>query len=172
MARIWTVVGEMSWYQHHVIVATFYNYMRKDAARVFEEVGEEMRKRFEALDLEPPGLVSFRAPMNGYTTIMLAPDCSKEGHPESDAGDAVRDFFIQKLGEFRDEDGQPVKWIEVQYGEDMEGHAPSVTRHYGEAWEMVATEDRGLAHLADELEAQDLAAEWVDAVRPTAKEVW
>lgn len=58
------------------------------------------------------------APVNGYHTFILVPDGSKEGWPESDAGDQFRAEFISFLDSFAYEDGSSnISWVEVAYGE-------------------------------------------------------
>lgn len=50
---------------------------------------------------------------NGYASIFIAPDGSKEGWNESDNGDKQRNEFIKWL---REAPGYP-SWVEVGYGE-------------------------------------------------------
>jgi hypothetical protein len=55
---------------------------------------------------------------NGYRTILLTPDGSKEGWTESDRGDSLRTRFINLLHEDNYEDGtSPWSWVEVSWGE-------------------------------------------------------
>jgi len=51
---------------------------------------------------------------NGYRTVILVPDGSKEGWPESDDGDSTGASFIDFIE--KDESGF-WDWIEVGYGE-------------------------------------------------------
>jgi hypothetical protein len=56
--------------------------------------------------------------MNGFQTIVLAPDGSNEGWSESDTGDDLREWFIDLLSRHVYEDGSSCwKWIEVGFGE-------------------------------------------------------
>jgi hypothetical protein len=56
--------------------------------------------------------------INGYTTVVMLPDGSKEGWVESDYIDDLRDRFIERLEEDGYDDGSnPWDWIEVGYGE-------------------------------------------------------
>ena len=62
---------------------------------------------------------------------MVAPDGSKEGWAESDAGDRARDLIVQVLKSYSYKDGSsPLKWVEVMFGDD-EGRA-AIVRHSGE----------------------------------------
>lgn len=55
---------------------------------------------------------------NRKQTIVLAPDGSKKGWEEAQAGNDLRDKFINKLKEFDYEDGSnPFDFVEVGYGE-------------------------------------------------------
>lgn len=118
----------MSWYRHEVVIATFDHELRLAARQIFKEVGEEMLARFSVL--ESPGLVLLPSPVNGFTTIMLGPDGGRRHRAEADAGDAIRDLFVEKLETLYGEEGQKVRWAEVRYGDEME-QVPRVTRHDG-----------------------------------------
>lgn len=55
---------------------------------------------------------------NGYLTVVMIPDGSKEGWPESDAGDVLRDEFVTELEKSKHDDGSsPWDYIEVGFGE-------------------------------------------------------
>ena len=55
---------------------------------------------------------------NGYVTVVLVPDGSKEGWEESDDGNDLRKRFIEKLEQANYDDGtNPWDWIEVGFGE-------------------------------------------------------
>lgn len=60
--------------------------------------------------------VSAKSNVNGYITIILTPDGSKERRPHSDHGDALRNSFIERLNNHG-----WWKWIEVGYGELGQG---------------------------------------------------
>lgn len=63
--------------------------------------------------------------MNGYVSFLVAPDGSKEGWQESDAGDANRSAFVEWLDCQVFEDGSSkLDWVEVRYS-DPNG-APSI----------------------------------------------
>lgn len=54
----------------------------------------------------------------GDQTVMLPPDGSKEGWPDSGEGDNMRDAFVKLIKTFDYEDGSnPFKWVEVSFGE-------------------------------------------------------
>lgn len=71
------------------------------------------------------GLPGVSAPwvdaINGYATVFVPPDGSNAGWPESDAGDARRQAFVDWLEARRGPDGSsPWSWVEVSYGPDVE----------------------------------------------------
>jgi hypothetical protein len=90
--------------QHHAIVATTWD------DDVFLAMLEWIRNRTE--DTRKLFKVG-EGWMNGYSTVVLIPDGSKEGWPESGRGDNLRDFFIDRLKE----DDHRWDWVEVTYGE-------------------------------------------------------
>lgn len=56
---------------------------------------------------------------NGYRSFLIAPDGSKEGWGESDAGDSRRAAMIEYLDSQRYDDGSsPLDWVVVQFGDD------------------------------------------------------
>lgn len=56
--------------------------------------------------------------INGKTTVVMVPDGSKEGWPESDAGYALRSMFISEIEKANYDDGSnPWDFVEVVYGE-------------------------------------------------------
>jgi hypothetical protein len=59
------------------------------------------------------------AQLNNEFSFFIAWDGSKEGWPDSDAGDEARADFINWLRDQLYEDGSgPLNWIEIQYGGD------------------------------------------------------
>lgn len=57
--------------------------------------------------------------VNGYRTLLVCPDGSKEGWIESNAGDDARKHFKKWLDEQRFEDGSTsLEWAEIAYGSD------------------------------------------------------
>ena len=51
--------------------------------------------------------------VNGYVTMVITPDGSKEGWPDSDAGDDFRNEILELLRK-----SDCIDWCEVQYGDD------------------------------------------------------
>lgn len=69
--------------------------------------------------------------VNGYRTLLVCPDGSKEGWNESNDGDRRRcDFRIWLDKRGHEDGGNPLEWVEVAYGYD-DGNA-SVEFH---AWD-------------------------------------
>lgn len=56
---------------------------------------------------------------NGYRTLLVCPDGSKEGWTESDEGDEKRAKFVTYLNSIRHADNSsPLEWVAVSYGGD------------------------------------------------------
>jgi len=56
---------------------------------------------------------------NGYKSMLVCPDGSKEGWTESDEGDSKRADFIEYLNSIRHKDNSsPLEWVAVSYGSD------------------------------------------------------
>lgn len=53
--------------------------------------------------------------INGYYTVVIPPDGSKEGWEGSDQGDARRDWFIESISDPTHQKGW--RWVEVEFGE-------------------------------------------------------
>lgn len=82
---------------------------------------------------ETGALVSpvMKAKWEGTGSFFVAPDGSKEGWAESDAGDNERQKIIEYLDSLRYSDGSTsFKWAEVQFGDD--NGQTIVTRHSDE----------------------------------------
>ena len=57
--------------------------------------------------------------INGYRTMLVCPDGSKEGWADSDAGDDAREQFKTWLRTQRHSDGSSwLEWAEIVYGSD------------------------------------------------------
>jgi len=57
--------------------------------------------------------------MNGYHSFLIAPDGSKEGWEESNAGDARREGWkAWARSQVYDDGSTALKWVEVQYADD------------------------------------------------------
>lgn len=61
---------------------------------------------------------------NGYRSILLAPDGSKEGWQTSEYGDKRRDAFVAWMKQQTD---HYFEWVEVRYGNDDE--TATLVRH-------------------------------------------
>ena len=90
-------------------------YIRHNAIIVTTWKPGEALKVFDQAESLFPGAVlgPSREMVNGYQTILVCPDGSKEGWPRSDEGDRCRGEFKAWL---RD---QPyLEWAEIAYGDD------------------------------------------------------
>lgn len=97
----------MGYMRHNVIVATSWNDALIDRAATFA--------RNLGLTVIGPS-----APLvNGYRTMTVCPDGSKEGWPESDAADEKREKLRAFLNGERYEDGSTsIEWFEAMFGGD------------------------------------------------------
>lgn len=89
--------------QHHAVIAT--SFTSKAVSQVLDAIDklpEEDRNFF---------LVHTKA-INGYKTVILVPDGSKEGWEASNKGDARRKWFRNLLKEIRH-----FSYIEISFGE-------------------------------------------------------
>lgn len=99
----------MGWIRHHGIVVTCWN---EDALNV------ALTKAIEVFGHEQVS-EAVLSPSNGYRSFLVAPDGSKEGWPESAAGDAARGKYIAWLGEQAYEDGSSaLEWLEYEHDVD------------------------------------------------------
>ena len=68
--------------------------------------------------------------VNGYRTVTVCPDGSKEGWADSNLGDATRAKIKEWLRAKRydDDESSALEWVEVAYGNDMhaEGEAAQI----------------------------------------------
>lgn len=114
----------MGWMRHHAIVVT--SWSSKALTRAHNRAAETF----------PSGTVTelSGSVANSYGSFLVAPDGSKEGWDDSEAGDDNRAAFIAWLiEEFRDKcDGSSiVDWVEVQFGDS--GGNSRLIRHSDEA---------------------------------------
>ena len=97
----------MGYIRHNAIVVTTWDEKRMGAAvDKAHEIG-----------------LSFIGPsadvVNGYRTMMVIPDGSKEGWDESEYGDTRRQAFRDWLDTYIHGDGSsPFEWVEIAYGHD------------------------------------------------------
>lgn len=99
----------MGWIKHHGIVVTSWDKAAIDRAHT------------QAKAMFPPDSVTniAKAPLNGYSSFLVAPDGSKEGWADSDLGDARRVQFVRWLNEQAYEDGSSVlHWVEYEHDSD------------------------------------------------------
>ncbi len=98
----------MGYMLHHAIVITTYK-------------NDELHKvatKAKELGLQVLG-PSEESPVNGYFSLLICPDGSKEGWPESEEGNKLRRKFIEWLETQRHEDGSSwLEWVEIAYGND------------------------------------------------------
>lgn len=59
--------------------------------------------------------------ITGFRSFLIPPDGSKEGWPESDAGDKARESYWSALGQLSYSDGShPCSAVEVRFGGDTD----------------------------------------------------
>lgn len=100
----------MGYIKHQAVIATWWT---RDDPHL-----DELREKLAAVDtLDDFSLLLVgptRALINGYTTLILGPDGSKEGWSASDAGDRARAVFTEHLLAHV----RYVDIVEVTYGGD------------------------------------------------------
>lgn len=101
--------------QHHAVLATTWS--EDEVSRIRKWVDEIALRGVGGYDPRSRFLFGDRQ-INGFVTVVLAPDGSNEGWDDSDFGDTIRYEFIQaiRLAEY-DDGSSPWDWIEVGYGE-------------------------------------------------------
>ncbi len=115
----------MGYIRHHAIIVTTW---KREFAILAREYAQNLGMQASEI---------LETSTNGVMTFMVGPDGSKEFWPESDSGDKRRADFIIWLDTMRWEDGStPMKWVEVQYG-DEEG-VTLITAHSDEQFRQVA----------------------------------
>ncbi len=128
----------MGYMRHHAIVVTYADYI--DSLPSYElRRSKEVLKEIAATGATIIG--PSKEVVNGYRSILVCPDGSKEGWSESAEGDRKRDAIVAILRREVHSDGSgPWKWAEVQYGDDDK--EARITRHCDEvsAIEPVAEE--------------------------------
>lgn len=99
----------MGYIRHHAIVITTWkeHLIEKARAKAVKLFGKEQVSRV------------IKSPMNGYKTVFIAPDGSKEGWYESEEGDDNRLKMEQWVKLQKYEDGSsPIDLAHIQYGDD------------------------------------------------------
>jgi hypothetical protein len=101
----------MGYERHHAIIVTSWSKASIEAAH--QQATTLFAETFvQVTDVTAAG-------MNDYRSFLVAPDGSKEGWHDSDAGDAARAAFIAWLGRQTYEDGSSnLDWVEIHYGGD------------------------------------------------------
>ena len=98
---------------HHAIIVTSW---KKEA---LDELVKVAKSELSASVLGPSEEV-----INGYRTVVICPDGSKEGWGDSNIGDKRREQIKDWLNAQRHDDGSSwVEWVEVQYGNDLDYYA-------------------------------------------------
>lgn len=108
----------MGYIRHHAIIvtATYDGWAVRARRKAVELVEKEMAGHCAVNDMVGPIL---GPTVNGTETFIIGPDGSKEGWETSGNGDAMREQFIAWLEEQKYDDGSsPIRWVEVQYGDD------------------------------------------------------
>jgi hypothetical protein len=106
----------MGYIRHNAIIATFY------------ERGPAEEFIFFAVSIGATVSEAIESPLNGYVSVFIAPDGSKEGWSDSAVGDVQRAAIIEYLDRRRYDDGSaPFDWVEVQYGDY--DHVTKVVAH-------------------------------------------
>ena len=108
----------MGYIKHHAIVVTGWQ----------EGSLEVVKNRAKNLGLQAIGPST--PAMNGYYSILICPDGSKEGWDDSDLGDIRRSRFLEWLDSQRYLDRTPeLEWVEVSFSND--DRKAEITNH---AW--------------------------------------
>jgi hypothetical protein len=103
--------------QHHAVIATTWSEGQVQRIRDWVATLPELDSLSWSCAVKDRFAFS-PAVMNGYVTVTLCPDGSKEGWEDSDEGDNLRALFIQELKKADYEDGSnPWAIVEVGYGE-------------------------------------------------------
>ena len=97
----------MGYMRHHAIVVTSFDRSLITKAHA------------KASEIFPVVSAILDSRMNGFLTLLVPPDGSKEGWVDSDDGDVSRNQFVEWLESQRHSDGSTsLDWVEVQYGDD------------------------------------------------------
>lgn len=101
---------------HNAVIATTYG---ENSFNLMKDWIEKLQLEKTIAGLDSQKLFIFGDGIaNEYYTIVLIPDGSKEGWPDSALGDSLREMFINKLKETIYDDGSSHwSWIEVGFGE-------------------------------------------------------
>ncbi len=123
------MTGCMGYMLHHVIIVASWN------SELLVKAHSEAVNTFGAEQVTH----MTESTVNGVWSFMVGPDGSKEGWPESAAGDSKREAYCSWLSEQRYEDGSTsLKWAELALGDDRADDTDVVR-----AWGMNAEEPPG-----------------------------
>lgn len=106
----------MGWIRHHAIVIT-----------TIEDWLIPLKEITDVIFGEGVCTVSEAKMVNGYVTLLVPPDGSKERWPASEAGEDRRARLIDWLCDQEINEDRHYTWVEVEYGETE----PRVSRHGG-----------------------------------------
>lgn len=99
----------MGYTRHHAIIVTAYS--EKDI--------KSAHRKAKGIFYKPQVSNICESAINSWYTFTVTPDGSKEGWPQSEAGDDQRHKFISWLNSKRfDDNSSPFDWVEIQYGSD------------------------------------------------------
>lgn len=103
---------------HDTIIVTG---QREEVDKVHARAKKLFNKKIDD-GFDPADLVSdvVLAKMNSFASFFIAPDGSKEGWPESDLYDGVREKFIRYLDAYIAK-GNYVDYVVVRFGPDLAG---------------------------------------------------
>ena len=100
----------MGYIKHHAIIITTWD--DKTLAKIYKHLVPIFGKRISKI---------IKSDINGFVSLFIAPDGSKEDWPESDKGDKDRAKLIRYLNTFAYEDGSnAIKYVEISYDEERE----------------------------------------------------
>jgi len=118
-------------------------YMRHHAIVVTSHPDLAKKAHAKALGLFGLSRVSpiINSSSNSYASFFVSPDGSKEGWPESDKGDDLRELFVEWLREqYYEDGGTSIDWAEIQYGDEdheaaLVGSGDEDTKYFRENYE-------------------------------------
>lgn len=109
----------MGYMRHHAIIVTSFDEKRLKRAHRKLKAIIKSHNDDSALQVSMAVTPISKGTVNGYASFMLAPDGSKEGWPQSDRGNVVRNEFVTWLNEQAFDDGSNcLTYVEVQFGDD------------------------------------------------------
>ena len=107
----------MGYMRHHAIIVTCFD----------ENIKSIQSKVKEIFGFKP---TIQKSKMNGYCSLFIRPDGSKEGWEGSNTGDENREAFKKWLGKTNEK--YYLDWVEVQYGDDSHDNRIIDANDFGE----------------------------------------